>query len=91
MFDMWCIKAYTIGVIHNAAFRFRERGLSLIAAVWPVLKTQGFVAWHFGPCAGWDTVLIGNVPTHGIAASHHAATIAALMVDPLGWARERHH
>ena len=55
------------------AFRFRERSLSIITAVWPMLKTQGFTKRHFWPCACRDTVRIGNLLTRVIAASRHTA------------------
>jgi hypothetical protein len=39
----------------------------------PVLKTPAFAERHVWSCACRDPVLIGTLPTHGMAASRHAA------------------
>ena len=36
-----------MGAIHYAAFRFRERGLSIMTAVGPMLKTQECAERHW--------------------------------------------
>ena len=50
-----------------------NRGLSIISAVWPILKTQGFAERHCWQCACRDTVRIGKMPTQVMTASCHTA------------------